>query len=136
MMSRRGQIKGIDLDSFSPISSPVDKYTDFMFLAASLVLVVLHAPEPGGKSLGVDWHKLTESEKLLSRAVSSAWSREAVETLSEGRVHAEELTEVLVRLVRYSKSLVYADDPATFSRDIAELSNVKRRMLHEDFVID
>lgn len=136
MMSRRGQIKGIDLDSFSPISSPVDKYTDFMFLAASLVLVVLHAPEPGSKSLGTDWHKLTESRKLLTQAVSSAWSREAVDALSEGRVQSEELTEVLVRLILCSKSLVYADDPTTFARDIAELSNVKRRMLHEDFVID
>lgn len=136
MMSRRGQIKGIDLDSFSPVSSPVDKYTDFMFLAASLVLVVLHAPAPGAKNLGVDWHKLTESKKLLTGAVQSTWPSAAVESLSDGRVHAEELSEVLVRLIRRSKTLVYADDPEAFALDIAALTSVKRRMLVEDFVID
>lgn len=136
MMSRRGQIKGIDLDSFSPVSSPVDKYTDFMFLAASLVLVVLHAPSPGGSQLGDDWHKLTESKKLLTQAVQQAWSREAVETISEGRVHADELTEVLVRLILRSKSLDYANDPKAFTRDIGALTSVKRRLLLEDLVID
>lgn len=136
MMSRRGQIKGIDLDSFSPVSSSVDKYTDFMFLAASLVLVVLHAPAPGGKHLGDDWHKLTESKKLLTQAVRSAWPREAVETLSEGRVQADELTEVLVHLILRSKSLDYANDAKAFHRDIAALTSVKRRMLVEDLVID
>ena len=51
-------------------------------------------------------------------------------------MHAEELTEVLVRLIRRSKTLVYADDPKAFALDIAALTSVKRRMLVEDFVID
>ncbi len=44
MMSRRGQLKGIDLDSYSKTHSPKDKMTDFMFLAVSLILLLFSAP--------------------------------------------------------------------------------------------
>ncbi|HWZ91467.1 MAG TPA: hypothetical protein VNW92_21545, partial [Polyangiaceae bacterium] len=44
MMSRRGQLKGIDLDSYAPVHSPKDKVTDFMFLAVSVILLLFSAP--------------------------------------------------------------------------------------------
>lgn len=136
MVSRRGQVKGIDLDSFSRIHSPLDKYTDFVFLATSLILVVLHAPKPNAEQLIADWQHLMNDETRLRMAIAMAWTSDAVENLSAGRVSQGELVEVLTRLVLRSKRLDYANDPSAFSQDITRLVDVKRRLLAEEFVID
>src|SRR6516225_12281501 len=64
MMSRRGQLKGIDLDSYAPVHSTRDKVTDFMFLAVSLVLLLSSA---GGRapSPGLPWEELIKDEARL-----------------------------------------------------------------------
>lgn len=136
MVSRRGQVKGIDLDSFSRIHSPLDKYTDFVFLATSLMLVVLHAPRPKADQVIGDWQHLIHDEAKLRQAIATAWTGEAVEELSAGRVRQEELVLVLTNLVLRSKRLDYANDPSAFSQDITRLVDVKRRLLAEDLVID
>src|SRR5262249_29258338 len=38
MISRRGQLKGIDMDSYSPVSKRLDLLTDFFYLAMSIWL--------------------------------------------------------------------------------------------------
>ncbi len=48
MVSRRGQLKGIDLDSYSLIVDPLDRATDYFFLAVSLVLLLLNINKPRG----------------------------------------------------------------------------------------
>lgn len=136
MMSRRGQLKGIDLDSFSKVRSPIDKSIDFLFLAASLVLVVLHAPSPRAFSRVTDWHQLIQNEGQLTAAIGAAWSADVVESLSEGRVSQAQLVEVLRSLIVRSRSLQYASDPALFASDIDRLVEMKRRLLLEDLVID
>ena len=136
MISRRGQLKGIDLDSFSPITSPRDKFTDFLFLAASLVLVTLRAPAPHVRHIVDNWRELQDDEGRLREALTSAWPDAVVTSLSEGRLPQEALIDVLVRLIVRSKRLTYALEPATFSRDIGDLVAVKRRLLQEDLVID
>jgi hypothetical protein len=108
MMSRRGQIKGIDLDSFAPVRSSADKVTDFIFLAGSLTLLLFNAP-------------------TTSRLARAQWDE---------LVSRSEVTGVVVDLVRRSRELVYAKQPETFSRDIVRLIDVKRRLLVEDLVID
>jgi hypothetical protein len=135
MMSRRGQLKGIDLDSYSVTHSPKDKMTDFMFLAVSLVLLLFSAPViDRGKN--VPWEELIDSEERLRKGLSDAWPFGDVALLSQGRVSREELADVLVDLVHRSRHLVYARQPQLFSRDIVRLMDLKRRLLFEEFVID
>lgn len=134
MMSRRGQLKGIDLDSYAPVHSPKDKMTDFMFLAVSLILLVFSAPTGGRRN--VSWEKLIESEGKLRTGLNEAWPFGDVETLSEGRVTREELMELLVDLVQCSRQLAYAKHPDRYSKDIDRLASLKRRLLVEEMVID
>lgn len=135
MMSRRGQLKGIDLDSYSVTHSPKDKMTDFMFLAVSLVLLLFSAPVTD-RGRVVPWEALIESEERLRAGLADAWPFGDVAQLSQGRVSREELTELLVDLVHRSRHLVYAKQPQLFSRDIVRLMDLKRRLLFEEFVVD
>ena len=135
MMSRRGQLKGIDLDSYARVHSPKDKVTDFMFLAVSLILLLFSAPVLG-RGRNLPWEELIESESRLRAGLIEAWPFGDVESLSEGRVEREELTSVLVDLVHRSRHLVYTKRPDLFSQDIGRLVSVKRRLLFEEFVID
>jgi len=131
MMSRRGQLKGIDLDSYARVHSPKDKVTDFMFLAVSLILLLF-----GDRGRTLPWEELIESESRLRAGLTEAWPFGDVERSSEGRVTREELLRVLVDLVHRSRHLVYSKRPDLFSDDIARLVSVKRRLLFEEFVVD
>lgn len=135
MMSRRGQLKGIDLDSYAPVHSTKDKVTDFMFLAVSLVLLLSSA---GGRLNVpvVPWEELIRDEARLRDGLMRAWPFGDVEALSEGRVSHEELLMTLVDLVLRSRQLVYAKEPALFTADVARLVSIKRRLLPEELVID
>jgi hypothetical protein len=135
MMSRRGQLKGIDLDSYSKTHSPKDKMTDFMFLAVSLILLLFSAPV-SDRGRNVPWEELIESEARLRLGLTNAWPFGDVAALSQGRVSREELTDLFVDLVQRSRQLVYAKHPELFGRDIARLLDLKRRLLFEEFVFD
>jgi hypothetical protein len=135
MMSRRGQLKGIDLDSYAPVHSPRDKVTDFMFLAVSLVLLLLSAR---GNALTprIPWEELIESEPRLRQGLVDAWPFGDVAALSDGRVSEAELLNVLVDLIHRSRRLVYAKRPDLFTEDLQRLINIKRRLLPEEMIID
>jgi hypothetical protein len=135
MMSRRGQLKGIDLDSYGPVQSSKDKVTDFMFLAVSLVLLLFSA---GGRfhTPRISWQTLINDEARLREGLTQRWPFGDIEALSEGRVDAGELENVLVDLVLRSRQLVYVKEPKLFSSDVARLIGLKRRVLPEELVID
>ena len=135
MMSRRGQLKGIDLDSYAPAHSPKDKVTDFMFLAVSVILLLFSAPV-ANRGRNVPWEGLIESEARLRSGLTEAWPFGNVELQSDGRVSREELTNVLVDLVHRSRHLIYTKRPELFSQDIARMVSVKHRLLNEELVID
>jgi hypothetical protein len=135
MMSRRGQLKGIDLDSYSRIHSPKDKMTDFMFLAVSLVLLVFNASVVE-RDYHLPWEELIDNEQRLRAHLARAWPFGDVEALSQGRVSPEELTSLVVALVQRSRQLTYAKKPELFGEDIAWLLDLKRRLLFEEFVLD
>jgi len=135
MMSRRGQLKGIDLDSYAPAHSPKDKVTDFMFLAVSIILLLFSAPV-ANRGRNVPWEELIASEARLRAGLAEAWPFGNVEALSDGRVTRDELTSVLVDLVYRSRHLIYTKRPELFSDDIARLISLKHRLLSEEFVID
>ncbi len=135
MMSRRGQLKGIDLDSYAPAHSPKDKVTDFMFLAVSAILLLFSAPVIN-RGRTVAWEALIENEARLRAGLIEAWPFGNVEQASDGRVSREELTNVLVDLVHRSRHLIYTKRPELFSEDIARMVNLKHRLLIEELVID
>jgi len=135
MMSRRGQLKGIDLDSYAPAHSPKDKVTDFMFLAVSVILLLFSAPV-ANRGRNVPWEALIESEARLRAGLTEAWPFGNVELQSDGRVSREELTNVLVDLVHRSRHLIYTKRPELFSQDIARMVSLKHRLLNEELVID
>jgi serine/threonine protein kinase len=135
MMSRRGQLKGIDLDSYAPVHTSNDKVADFMFLAVSLVLMLFSASGRLYKPR-VAWDKLIQDEERLRNGLHQAWPFGNIERLSEGRVSEEELSSALIDLVLRSRQLVYTNRPDLFSDDVARLVNLKRRLLPEEFVID
>lgn len=135
MMSRRGQLKGIDLDSYSKLHSYKDKMTDFMFLAVSLILLIFNAPVTD-RDRNVPWEELIESEERLRARLAVAWPFGDVAALSQGRVTHEDLTDLVVDLVQRSRQLVYAKRPELFAADIARLLDLKRRLMFEEFVFD
>jgi hypothetical protein len=135
MMSRRGQLKGIDLDSYAPVHSPKDKVTDFMFLAVSVILLLFSAPV-ANRGRNVPWEELIESEARLRTGLNQAWPFGNVELLSDGRVSREQLINVLVDLVHRSRHLIYTKRPELFSEDIARMVNLRHELLIEELVID
>ena len=135
MMSRRGQLKGIDLDSYAPAHSPKDLVTDFMFLAVSVILLLFSAPV-ATRGLTVPWEALIESEARLRQGLNDAWPFGDVLLMSDGRVSREELSQALVDLVHRSRHLIYTKRPELFSQDIARLVSLKHRLLNEEVVID
>jgi hypothetical protein len=135
MMSRRGQLKGIDLDSYAPVHSPKDKITDFMFLAVSLVLLIFSAPVIG-RGRNLHWEELIESENSLRAGLEQCWPFGDVDLISDGRVTHDELSAVLVDLVHRSRHLVYTKHPEVFVQDIARLTSLKHKLLMEEMVID
>lgn len=135
MMSRRGQIKGIDLDAFAPIVTPFDKATDFMFLAASVLLFVFNAPSSRPRP-DLAWKELAESEGRLRQEFALDWPLGNIELSSERRVSKQELIDLLVDLVTRCHRLDYTRQPDVFEADIARLIGIKRRLRAEEFVID
>jgi len=135
MMSRRGQLKGIDLDAYAPVHSPKDKVTDFMFLAVSMILLLFSAPV-ANRGKNVPWEALIESEAKLRAGLHEAWPFGNVEQQSDGRVSRDELSSVLVDLVHRSRHLIYTKRPELFSEDIGRMVSVKHRLLNEELVID
>src|SRR6187402_3110295 len=135
MMSRRGQLKVIDLDSYAPAHSPKDKITHFMFLAVSVILLLFSAPV-ANRGRNVPWEALIESEERLRAGLIEAWPFGNVELLSDGRVTRAELTDALVDLVHRSRHLIYTKRPDLFSADIGRLVDIKHRLLIEELVID
>ncbi|HEV8549393.1 MAG TPA: hypothetical protein VGQ57_10200 [Polyangiaceae bacterium] len=135
MMSRRGQLKGIDLDSYAPVHTHRDKVTDFMFLAVSLVLLLLSA-RGRAPSVRTPWEELIKDEARLRRGLVEAWPFGDTEALSGGRVTDGELLSAVSDLVLRSRHLTYAKDPELFAADVTRLINIKRRLLPEEFVID
>ncbi|MCU0959333.1 MAG: hypothetical protein MUF48_04450 [Pirellulaceae bacterium] len=135
MVSRRGQLKGIDLDAYSPITSPTDRMTDFFFLAVSLVLFLLNVARPQDQPLR-GCTGLLQSPAALRDAVTHAWSFGDVAAASAGRVTTEEVLDLMLELIDRSRDHAFANDPALFTRDIDRLILLKRRIFATEIVLD
>ncbi len=135
MISRRGQLKGIDLDAYSPITDPMDRVTDFFFLAVSLVLFLININKQRDEPM-VGCAGLLQSRDTLWAAFQDAWPFADVAQLSRGRIATDETIELLVDLVESSRNHSFAQDPGLFSRDIDRLILLKRTIFASEIVLD
>ncbi len=135
MISRRGQLKGIDLDAYSPIRDPLDRVGDFFFLAVSLVLLLLNVSRLHGK-LMVGCEGALESPAALRTALQGNWEFGDVAEMSGGRVQTEEVVDLLVDLIQRCQHGAFAHHPDQFTEDINRLIWLKRLVFASEIVLD
>ncbi len=131
MLTRRGQFKGIDLDTYSRIHSPLDKHPDFFFLAVSLLLFFLHIFGGGDAPENSARHLLSDPD-ALRKHLSLLWPHQ--KTL--GTVDSHEVIDWICGTIDLSRRAVYAHEPNRFSHDINRLIALKRRLVREEMVLD
>jgi hypothetical protein len=133
MISRHGQLKGIDMDSYSPVSNRFDLLTDFFFLAISLWMFLRFVQ--GRSTPGVEDQQLRSPDSIRA-ALSEAWNFGDVSQVSHGRVGNEDVLNLLGDLISRSRTAVYAKDGELFAADIDRLIRLKRRVSMEEIVLD
>jgi hypothetical protein len=135
MVSRRGQLKGIDLDAYGPIQDPMDRATDFFFLAISLLLLLLNINKTRDQPM-TGCEGLLRSRDTLLEGLTAAWPFDDVAQISDGRVETEETIELLADLIERSRNHSFAKDPDLFSQDIDRLISLKRTIFATEIVLD
>ncbi len=135
MISRRGQLKGIDLDAYSPIRDPLDRVGDFFYLAVSLVLLLLNVSRLHGKPM-VGCEGALESTQALRNALQSNWEFGNLGQMSGGRVQTAEAIDLLVDLIERSQHGIYAHHSDQFTADINRLIWLKRNIFASEIVLD
>lgn len=136
MLNRRGQFKGIDLDSYSPVFSPIDKIPDFFFLAMSALQMITRncewnvVPDPSAlKEL------LAEPERL-ERRLSAIWPYGSLENESHGRLTKGDIVHFIVGFVEDARTGRFAREPGRFSQAIDALVFKKRCLSTEEMVLE
>lgn len=135
MISRQGQLKGIDLDAYSPLTDPADRAADFFFLAISLLLLLLNLQKPREQPLA-DCTGMLQSRDSLHCGLEAAWPFEDVARLSHDRVRTSDTIELFVDLIERSRNHAYAHDPGLFAQDIDRLISLKRNIFATEIVLD
>lgn len=135
MVSRRGQLKGIDLDAYSRTDSPIDKLSDFLFLSTSLLLYLLHVSGQN-QATALTVERMLRSRDALRQGMEESWAFEEVGKLSHGRVQNDDVIELLVDLITRCRTRSYLDDPSCFTDDIDRWIRLKRTIFAEELVLD
>jgi hypothetical protein len=130
MVSRRGQLKGIDLDAYSAKRLPIDTLTDFLFLATSILLLLLHL---GGsrEPTSISVQRMLKSRDDLHRGIANALTLGSVAEISHGRVSNDDVVELLAEILVRCRSRTYIDQPDLFSADIDHWIRLKRDIFVE-----
>jgi hypothetical protein len=135
MLSRRGQLKGIDLDTYSPIRTPLDKLPDFFFLAVTVLLFALRVLTEGEyahiKASGL-LGDITALHDMLTRV----WRFGDISKLTKGRLESEQVIQWLIHIIEQSRDGTFAHEPETFSAAIDDLIRFKRAFANEEMVLD
>ena len=135
MISRRGQLKGIDLDAYARVFSTMDKLPDFFFLAPSLLLIILHGTtksQPTPAAL----EKMVKSRDVLRSTLQAIWPFGDLAEISRGRVATEDAIDMVANLISRSRDLTYAKHPDVFSEDINHFIELKRTIFVQEIVLD
>jgi len=135
MLSRRGQLKGIDLDTYSPIFSPLDKLPDFFFLAVTLLMFVLRVFTEGHDE-NIKASGLLGDMDALDQMLHTIWRFGDLKQQSEGRVESEEVIRWILEIINESRNGNYAHEPEAFTQMIDTLIHHKRNLMNEEMVLD
>lgn len=135
MMSRRGQFKAIDLDSYSRIFSPLDKLTDFFFLAVSSLQLVTRGCAWDKSATSSEIKELLANPGAVERRLLAIWPYGDLSIQSGGRVTTGDITGFFARFIDSARSGLFAEDPAQFTNAIDTLIFLKRRLSTEEMIL-
>jgi hypothetical protein len=135
MMSRRGQFKAIDLDSYSPVFSNLDKRPDFFFLAVSSLQLVTRGCAWESDATSTEIKSLLADADAVQNRLLQIWPYGDLEKQSDGRVSTAEVTGFFARFIDDSRSGRFSADPGLFSRAIDNLINLKRRLSTSEMIL-
>ena len=135
MMSRRGQFKAIDLDSYGRIFSHLDKLTDFFFLAVSSLQLVTRGCAWDKSATSSEIKELLADPGAVERRLLAIWPYGDLAVLSDGRVTTGDVTGFFARFIDNARSGLFAEDPAQFTNAIDTLIFLKRRLSTEEMVL-
>jgi hypothetical protein len=135
MVSRRGQVKGIDMDSYSPTFSPLDRVTDFYFLAVSLMLFFLNLSSRDENPKVINEDDL-RSRDTIRDLIDRHWPFRDVQRISRGRAENAEVVDLLADIIHRSRNQSYAREPEEFTAAIDRLIHLKRTIFAGEIVLD
>lgn len=135
MVSRNGQLKGIDLDTYSPVFTPLDKLPDFFFLAITVLLFVLRVITVGHDE-DIKASGLLSDMDALHNILREKWRFGDLEAITHGRVNSEEVIHWIMNLIDESRNGNFAHDPEKFTACIDQLIHIKRGLINEEMVLD
>ena len=131
MINRRGQFKGIDLDSYSPVFSHLDKLPDFFFLAISAIQLI------GGNLFAKESLAEGHSEAgALGERLRANWAHGDMHSLSQGRLKTEDVIGFFEGFIGDARSGRFAEDPARFTQAIDTLIRIKRFLADDEIVLE
>ncbi|GAB4165691.1 MAG: hypothetical protein Fur0032_02570 [Terrimicrobiaceae bacterium] len=136
MLNRRGQFKGIDLDSYSPVFSSIDKMPDFFFLAVSVLQMVAKAAIWDGGVRSGEIRSLLGDPTALRRFLQSHWAYGDLGFASGGRVQTREVVSFLADFIDGCRSGDFSNNPDHYSHEIDHLIGLKRRLSGEEIVLE
>ncbi len=130
MITRRGQFKGIDLDAYSRIFSPLDKLGDFLFLSVATAQL-LTAGRPGAESL----KNLVSDTRQLRGFLLKNWEGE-IHAATDAAPSAEDLAGFVCDFVESARCGEFSNEPETFTQSIDRLIALKRRLGNQEMVLE
>lgn len=136
MVSRRGQLKGIDLDSYEPATTPSQRTPDFVFLAVTLVILLLNVRRPGTSAPAPDDTRLSQDYEGLRAILNEQWSFGDVARASAGRILQADVVNLFIELLQGCRDHSFAHDPERFSAFVDRFIRIKRLTLLDELVLD
>jgi hypothetical protein len=136
MVSRRGQLKGIDLDSYSRICKSADRIMDFYFLAVSTSLYLLNVADTQRRQTRIVEDGLLSDRHVLRETILESWPYGEVGPWCRDRVTKGDVVEFLLDLIGRCRDHTYAEHPDCYTDDIDRLIRLKRTIFAEELVLD
>ncbi len=135
MMSRRGQFKAIDLDSYSPVFTHLDKLPDFFFLAVSALQLIARGCAWDQSARSSEIRELLSSPGAIEKRLGEIWPYGDLRAVSGGRVETSEVTRFFARFIDDARSGKFASEPESFTQAIDALIFLKRRLTTEEMIL-
>ena len=135
MLSRRGQFKAIDLDSYSRIFSDFDKLPDFFFLAVSTLQLITRGCIWEKTPSSTEIKQLLAEEGAVKHLLNDIWPFGDLAAQSGGRVSTWEVIGFFAQFIDDARSGEFAKHPALFYKAINGLIFLKRQLTTEEMVL-